>query len=75
MTDVPLPDWWTWPAQCQHGHPWGPGRITLGWLPCQCAKAGPGAGHRTVSCREPGCRSVWYEPPHDFVAASEGPPF
>jgi hypothetical protein len=24
-----------------------------------------GLGHLTVSCREPGCRSVWYTPPHE----------
>jgi len=24
-----------------------------------------GLGHLTVSCREPGCRSVWYDPPHE----------
>lgn len=29
----------------------------------------------TVSCREPGCKSVWYSPPHDFEASGERPPF
>ena len=29
----------------------------------------------TVSCREPGCKSVWYSPPHDFKAGGERPPF
>jgi hypothetical protein len=24
-----------------------------------------GLGHLTVACREPGCRSVWYDPPHE----------
>jgi hypothetical protein len=23
-----------------------------------------GLGHLTVACRVPGCRSVWYDPPH-----------
>jgi hypothetical protein len=41
------------------------------WQRCLC----PGAqtlhedqaiwGHFVVSCRELGCRSVWYDPPHD----------
>jgi hypothetical protein len=69
--DVRLPEWWDYPAQCEHGHPWGPERVIVSWLSCHCGPAlaaagdrGP-AGHRVVSCRAEGCRSVWYRPPHD----------
>jgi hypothetical protein len=49
----------------------GPGRAQVAWEHCSC----PGAqtlhpdpaiwGHFTIRCREPGCRSVWHDPPHE----------
>jgi len=69
--DVGLPDWWDYPAQCEHGHPWGPGRVIVSWMHCRCPEAveavagrGP-AGHQVVSCRAEGCRSRWYRPRHE----------
>jgi len=66
-----LPDWWDYPAQCEHGHEWGPNRVIVSWTHCHCGPAvaaadgrGP-AGHVTVSCRHPGCGSRWYRPRHD----------
>jgi hypothetical protein len=61
-----LPARWEWPEQCQAGHPWGPGRVIVGWQPCQCAAAlaEPGKGHQVVCCHEPGCTSAWYKPRH-----------
>jgi hypothetical protein len=73
LMDVRRPDWWTYPDQCQHGHQWGPGRVIVSWMPCQCAPAraarARGSGHRTIACREPGCTSVYYEPRHDRETA------
>jgi len=66
--DVRRPDWWKFPEQCSHGHPWGPGRVTVGWMPCDCPPVqhnGAGFGHRYVSCREPGCPSICYSPRHE----------
>ena len=68
---VQRPDW-PYPERCGNGHEWGqPGRALVTWKRCLC----PGAqtlhpdraiwGHFTVACREPGCRSVWYDPPHE----------
>jgi hypothetical protein len=69
MSDASLPEWWTYPTHCGHGHPWGPGRVIVSWLPCQCGPARAaqprGSGHRTIACRAPGCRYVCYEPPHE----------
>jgi hypothetical protein len=62
--EMELPSWWTYPAQCANGHVWGPGRVTIGWTSCLCAERKPGAGHIRVHCREPGCDSTWYDPPH-----------
>jgi hypothetical protein len=65
------PVWWNYPEQCQYGHEWGPGLITVNWSPCTCAPAVaargqvPGAGHLVVGCDTPGCRSRWYEPRHE----------
>src|SRR5689334_7454616 len=65
---VRRPDWWPYPARCATGHEWGPDRVLVVWQRCLC----PGAqtlhpdeaiwGHFVVSCREPGWRSVWYDP-------------
>ena len=53
----------------------GPGRVLEGWE----RGSRPGAqtlhpdraiwGHFTVACREPGCRSVWRDPPHKLGSA------
>jgi hypothetical protein len=63
MGDVQRLDWWKYPVKCGHGHPWGPGRVIVSWVVCQCALDG-GEGHLRVSCRTDGCPSVWYQPPH-----------
>jgi hypothetical protein len=69
--DVHQSDWWPYPERCANGHEWGPDRVLVVWQRCLC----PGAqtlhedqaiwGHFTVACRAPGCRSVWYDPPHE----------
>jgi hypothetical protein len=41
---VRLPDWWDYPAACEHGHPWGPGRVLIGWKSCRCAPVLEAAG-------------------------------
>jgi len=73
MREVRRPDWWPYPESCQHGHPWGPGRVIVSWMPCDCGPARAerqrGPGHLTVSCQVPGCRSRWYRPDHDPGAA------
>lgn len=71
MPPVRLPDWWTYPAECPAGHPWGPGRVIVAFTPCACKG---GAGHTRVHCGTKGCREVWYDPPHDGRAASAYPP-
>lgn len=56
---------------CANGHPWGPGRVIVSWMACDCAPARaahPEArrpGHQTVACQAAGCRSVWYKPRHE----------
>ena len=63
------PDWWLYPERCENGHEWGPGRVLVSWERCHCAGARAAHperyawGNRTVACREPGCGSVWYDPP------------
>lgn len=61
-----LPDWWTYPTRCHHGHEWGPGKVIVGWMTCSECAAGRanGNGHRYVKCRTKGCSSTWYDPPH-----------
>ena len=66
---VQRPDW-PYPERCGNGHEWGPGRAQVAWEQRSC----PGAqtlhpdpaiwGHFTIRCREPGCRSAFYDPPH-----------
>jgi hypothetical protein len=69
--EVRRPAWWPYPEQCGDGHEWGPGLVLVSWAQCHCAGArrlhSDQAiwGHFTVACREPGCRSVWYDPPHE----------
>jgi len=67
MSSVVRPDWWCYPLQCPAGHPWAPGRITVGWMPCDCrnAQANNVLGHLWVRCRADGCRSIWYRPRHE----------
>lgn len=60
------PAWWIYPTECEAGHKWSPGRITVTWSPCNCmaaqaVKAGV-AGHLTACCTEPGCSSTWRKP-------------
>jgi hypothetical protein len=65
---VRRPEWWCYPERCSDGHEWGPGLITVSWLPCDCPPAAArggyfGAAHLAVYCdAEPGCGSVWYRP-------------
>jgi hypothetical protein len=70
---VQLPDWWIYPTKCGNGHAWGPGKVIVSWLPCQCdpaREAQPrGSGHRTVACHVPGCGFEVCEPPHDPATA------
>lgn len=58
------------PNTCPYDHPLVPGRILVGWAPCQCAPAlaaGHGRGHRTTQCRacsDEHRTTVRYEPYH-----------
>jgi len=69
LMGVRLPDWWQYPAACEQGHPWGPGRVIVSWMHCHCGPAVAAAGgrgppgHLAVFCNaSPGCRSVWFRP-------------
>jgi hypothetical protein len=67
---VQRPDWWCYPERCANGHEWGPGRIILSWMPCDCPPAmadrEKGPGHMVVQCHAaPGCQSAWYKPRHE----------
>ena len=74
MNAVARPDWWCYPAQCSAGHPWAPGRITVGWMPCDCpnARAHEVLGHLWVRCRANGCPSIWYRPRHEPATTGAG---
>ena len=48
------------PDACPNGHPFGPGRVVVGWHPCLCVEGR--SGHRTYWCRT--CRVTVYVPPH-----------
>ncbi|MGO9144141.1 MAG: hypothetical protein ACLP70_22275 [Streptosporangiaceae bacterium] len=67
MDDVRRPAWWRYPEHCPAGHPWAPGRVIVGWMPCDCAGAlrHPGRGHLWVRCRGVTCTATWYQPRHD----------
>jgi hypothetical protein len=41
-------------------HPFGPGRVVVGWHPCLCVEGH--SGHRTYWCRT--CRTTLHVPPH-----------
>jgi len=47
--------------------------VIVSFMPCGCVPARAvrerGAGHLTVSCQAPGCRSRWYRPDHDPATA------
>jgi hypothetical protein len=49
------------PTECPNGHPFGPGRVLVGWSTCSCQ--GEPGGHRTVFCRV--CGQTRYDPQHD----------
>lgn len=58
------------PATCPYGHPLGPGKVLVGWLPCGCEWTTIG-GHRTYQCTA--CltlsdkrQTVCHFPPHDI---------
>jgi hypothetical protein len=36
---VRRPEWWFYPERCANGHEWGPGLITVSWMPCDCPPA------------------------------------
>jgi hypothetical protein len=67
---VPRPNWWCYPERCANGHEWGPGLITVSWVPCECGPAAAarehGPGHVVVySEAVKGCRSARYQPRHE----------
>src|ERR1700722_10945701 len=72
MSTLQRPKWWSYPEHCQAGHPWGPGRVIVGWMPCDCPAAArePGHGHLWVRCRAEGCREIWYRPRHTPLAGA-----
>jgi hypothetical protein len=76
---VQRPNWWCYPQRCANGHEWGPGLITVSWMPCECGPAtaarGNGPGHVVVYCEAvKGCRSAWYQPRHESGAGHAGAP-
>ena len=53
------------PEQCRMHHPWGPGLVTIGWEPCECAPAQAArGGHIAVRCLQPRCEEEWLAPLH-----------
>lgn len=48
------------PKHCPNGHPLGPRRMLVGWVPCTCTP--DATGHRTYQCRR--CDAVIERPPH-----------
>jgi hypothetical protein len=53
-----LPDWWPYPVQCGHGHPWSPGHVIVSYLPCASVltTASPGtpwSGARPMAAAQP----------------------
>jgi len=69
--DVPVPGWWTYPRQCENGHPWAPGRVIVRWRRCFCVGEEPGTGHTIVTCGAEGCGWSWYWPSHDACEGKE----
>ena len=68
-----LPDWWPYPVQCGHGHPWSPGHVIVSYLPCPCRADEGISGHTVVHCTTDGCRSAWYRPRHHPPDAGPSP--
>jgi len=33
------PALWSYLTHCANGHQWGPGLVTVGWMPCECPEA------------------------------------
>src|SRR5262249_15221914 len=64
-------DGWPYRERCGNGHEWGRGLVLTTWEPCLCRGAQtlhPDQtiwGYFVVACREPGCESVFYDPPHE----------
>ena len=67
-----LPDWWPYPVQCGHGHPWSPGHVLVSYVRCLCRADEGIFGHTVVHCTTGGCRSAWYRPQH--YPSSAAPP-
>lgn len=71
VAEVWRPKWWKYPTD-PAGRPWGPGRVVVGWTPCDCAAAlgeaaaCRGQGHLRVNCRTDGCTATWYKPRHGW---------
>jgi len=59
-----LPDWWPYPVQCGHGHPWSPGHVIVSYVRCLCRADEGIFGHTVVHCTTDDCRSAWYRPQH-----------
>jgi hypothetical protein len=64
------PDWWDFPLECAHGHPWMPDSVRVSWSMCECPAAVAACsdrppGHLAVYCCHPLCESVWYRPWHE----------
>jgi hypothetical protein len=65
------PAWWFYPLECENGHEWAPGLVSVSFTRYDCppvmAAYGEtgGHGHLTVACAEPGCTSTWYSPRHE----------
>ena len=57
-----LPDWWPYPVQCGHGHPWSPGHVIVSYVSCLCCADEGISGHTVVRCTTDGCLSAWYRP-------------
>jgi len=47
------------PERCPNGHAWGPNKVLVDWMPCQCRAD---RGHRTYICRT--CDAIIYRPEH-----------
>jgi hypothetical protein len=74
--DVRRPEWWKYPERCHRGHEWGPGRVIVGFMPCDCpaAVAVVERGHLYVRCRAGrDCPSIWYRPAHDPASSTWQP--
>jgi hypothetical protein len=69
-----LPDWWPYPVQCGHGHPWSPGHVLVSYVRCPCRAEEGISGHTVVRCTVDGCPSAWYCPqhyPHDVTLSHQ----